>query len=564
MRTAFEGKEYGFFLHFLNSGDRNAPLAERGQNHPLPPDRWSALVDQFDVKKLAGQFHELKAGYVFLTVGQNSGYYCSPNSIYAREVGPEYCSERDLILDFADALAEYGIDCYAYTTSLAPAYRIQALKNLQSVPPWNCEQDYSNYKEVEYLKCNDPRLRYFLDIWSQIHREWSLHWGTKIKGWWVDGCYYPEKIYDFPDEPNGASFCRALRAGNPDSVIAFNPGVIKPRRNYPGSDEDYTAGEINNPEFDLLDSQYVDDGLRYHILSYLGSFWGRGPMRGTGTDLAMFTRNVVDNGGVVSWDVPFTVNGIDQDIFAVLKDFASSYQESKTVFPQLSFRVKDPSSGMGSGTDRDGELELASSVPFELTVGWNGTSRKVNSPGRIPLPSLGGGEYMLEMERGGFRRSIPVFCGRKSITISENTSELFCLNNCSYRLSRSGNDFRVQAEIEESVCKPGSDDSPWEGSGLEIFIENPDKIFWQYCVRADGRIFQRFPEIKELSPAAFEQTSSGYRIDLLFPLPSKETFLLEIRQHIGVTNGFLVENLFGGRRSNYKYRDQYACITVMP
>ncbi len=53
-------------------------------------------------------------------------------------------------------------------------------------------------------------------------------------------------MYRTEEPPNFVSFAAAARAGNPDSIIAFNPGVV-PRILSVTPHEDYTAGEINDP-----------------------------------------------------------------------------------------------------------------------------------------------------------------------------------------------------------------------------------------------------------------------------------------------------------------------------
>ena len=45
------------------------------------------LVDGFDVERLAEQLESVGARYYLITIGQNSGYYLSPNATYDRFVG---------------------------------------------------------------------------------------------------------------------------------------------------------------------------------------------------------------------------------------------------------------------------------------------------------------------------------------------------------------------------------------------------------------------------------------------------------------------------------------------
>jgi len=78
----FSQAKYGVFIHFLPSGQ--AGLKQ---------------VEQFDVKALAGQLEEVGAGYLVLTLGQNSGYFNSPNAAYEKRTGyaaGQRCATRDL------------------------------------------------------------------------------------------------------------------------------------------------------------------------------------------------------------------------------------------------------------------------------------------------------------------------------------------------------------------------------------------------------------------------------------------------------------------------------------
>ena len=124
------------------------------------------------------------------------------------------------------------------------------------------------------------RNREFQLMWETVIREWSERWGTKVAGWWFDGCYWPNTMYRTAEPPNFASFAAAARAGNPDSVLAFNPGVVD-RSLSITPEEDYTAGEINDPERLMIrrGSGGKVDGAQVHVLTYLGTTWGKGSPR---------------------------------------------------------------------------------------------------------------------------------------------------------------------------------------------------------------------------------------------------------------------------------------------
>ena len=125
----FQGKRWGLFNHFLcvPAGDSTGELCS--------PEEWNARVDAFDVELLAAQLREVGADYFCITIGQNSGHYCSPNPVYDQLVGisPSKCSRRDLIADLAAALEPQCIDLWVYLPSGAPCADAQAMERLEWV-----------------------------------------------------------------------------------------------------------------------------------------------------------------------------------------------------------------------------------------------------------------------------------------------------------------------------------------------------------------------------------------------------------------------------------------------
>lgn len=558
MREAFKNAHYGFFFHFLNTGATLAPPMSGGQR-PSSIQLWDSKVDAFDVDRFAAQLKELKADYAFLTLGQNSGYYCSPNMHYDKLLGRRQTSRRDLVLDFADALEKQGIDLYLYTTSMCPMGDTLAIKALQALPPWNSNRNYGNYEQVKHLRVKDPRLKFFMNAWNEIHREWSLRFGRKVKGWWVDGCYFPKEMYDFPDEPNGASFMAAMRAGNPDAVIAFNPGAAPPpRRNYPGDDEDYTAGEINNPQFNVLMGPYID-GLRYHILTYVGSTWGRGPVRGSGAELAAMTRNITDTGGVVSWDLPFTTSGIDDDLFSVLKDFRDAYWGSLKAFPAIYTRITPPTQ------KKPGILEVEAPKKSRLNVTWGNTTATLDAPGKMRLEHFDNGEQLLTLEKNGYSRSYAVWCGRHALDLSDGRPVSFDNGtNAKFTLQRrNGNILYITVNAREKESRIPKCTAPWTASCLEIYMHDSDGTKNQFAVLPDGTRVRIIPCFRKMKPVPVTKTKGGY--SYTFPLKiNGNAFSLELRMQTfaGKERDFLPANLFGGISSSSNSKELHALIIM--
>ncbi len=302
----FHDAKWGVFTHYLGA----PPSSDGGAE--LTAEAWNAQVDAFDLDGLVGQLAAIGTPYSRMTIGQNSGHYCSPNATYDEIVGvePSKCSRRDLMADLAAALEPHGIRLMAYLPSGAPGADPVARKRLKW--RWGREGGWQVGGEP-----GGGRLVESQRYWEAIVREWSLRWGRGVHGWWIDGCYFADEMYRCADEPNFASFAAALKAGNPDGLVAFNPGVKTPVLCHT-EHEDYTAGEIAEA-LPTCPGRWVERGGRraqYHILSYLGTTWCGGERPRFPDDLAVaYTRYINARGGVVTWDVPIATSGLIPEPF---------------------------------------------------------------------------------------------------------------------------------------------------------------------------------------------------------------------------------------------------------
>jgi hypothetical protein len=148
----FRDARYGVFMHFLPGDDRGL-----------------GLVKAFDVDALAGQLADLGAGYFVITLGQNSGYFNSPNATYDRIAGyaaGERCSTRDLPLDLWRALRPYGIRLMLYLPCQVPNGDTRAQKafGLDQGPK------------------DQPLDVAFAQKWGQVIQEWSDRYGDRVAG----------------------------------------------------------------------------------------------------------------------------------------------------------------------------------------------------------------------------------------------------------------------------------------------------------------------------------------------------------------------------------------------
>lgn len=286
--TWMQQAKFGVMTHYLPDWLRQT------ENLKIDVAKWNELIDHFDVNALAGQVKSVGAAYMIFTIGQNSGFYDAPNATYDRLVGikPSKCSHRDLIADLSDALHKRGLKLIVYLPSGAPNGDSTAKKALQ----WK-NGPYPN-KE-------------FQARWEQIIREWSVRWGSKVDGWWFDGCYWPNIMYRTEETPNFKSFAAAARAGNPNSIVGFNMGVIY-RLTSGTPYEDYIAGEINKDDLVTINHPYNGkiDGMQIHALSNLGEKWGMGNPRFTVEQIIGYTKKINDAHGAMTWDAPIQSGGL--------------------------------------------------------------------------------------------------------------------------------------------------------------------------------------------------------------------------------------------------------------
>jgi len=278
---------WGVMTHYL------ADWQARDNKFVMTVDLWNKLIDNFDVEGMAKRLESVGAGHYQLSIGQNSGYYLSPNPVYDKITGiqPSKCSRRDLVAEFYEPLGKLDIKLMVYLPSGGPS------------------QDKAAVAALEWTNGPYPNKNFQLK-WERIIAEWSRRWGKKVEGWWFDGCYFPNSMYRSPDPPNFASFAAAARTGNPDSVVAFNPGVIY-RMISVTPNEDFTAGEIDQPDM-FTARRTADgriDGTQIHMLSFLGEKWGSGAPRFTTDQVIEYTRKVKEVSGSVTWDVPVKLNG---------------------------------------------------------------------------------------------------------------------------------------------------------------------------------------------------------------------------------------------------------------
>ena len=108
-----------------------------------------------------------------------------------------------------------------------------------------------------------------------------------------------------------------MKAGNPEAIVAFNPGVKVPVICHTKYD-DYTAGEVNLPQLakavEACPGRWLEcEGrkVQFQILTFLGKTWCRGDRPQLPDEQVMAcTRQLAAKGGVVTFDVPIQKSGL--------------------------------------------------------------------------------------------------------------------------------------------------------------------------------------------------------------------------------------------------------------
>lgn len=224
--------------------------------HFLPGTQNFANIDAFDVDALINQLVDANADYFGFTLGQNSGYYNAPNPVFDELTGykpGEHCSKRDLPMEIAKACKKHGIKFILYLPC-QPANRDAHAEEAIGFPatPPNSDRHFTM-----------PGAQ----NWAKVIEYWAKHYGDLVDGWWFDGGY---EWIGFRDK-HAQLYSQAVKSGNPNAVATFNPGVRLVRAT---QFEDYTAGEINDPFTVRVEGRWTD-GSQNHILTFMGSMWGR-------------------------------------------------------------------------------------------------------------------------------------------------------------------------------------------------------------------------------------------------------------------------------------------------
>ena len=282
----FRDAGYGIMVHYLSSNI----VQDKGSKE------WNDAVDSFDTDAFALKASEAGAGYVMFTLGQNSGYYCSPNAAFDSIVGTQpgdLCSKRDLPMDLIKSLKKYNIPLILY---------------LPSNPPISNKLVSEKFRYT-YGK-DSATSQYNQAILENMIREWSIRYGTDVKGWWFDGLYSWNNIkstrMDMLLKHNISTHTLAAKAGNKNSIVTYNYGFGKIQVNTPYCD--YSSGEKMTID-EFPSSRWVEPGVQWFLFTYLGEKWGGHGSQFKTDDLVEKAKQIVQNEGVLCLEVVVTPKG---------------------------------------------------------------------------------------------------------------------------------------------------------------------------------------------------------------------------------------------------------------
>lgn len=259
----------GLFAHFLYGG---AEVRDR-------------IDASFDVPALVRQILDARADYFFLTLGQNSGWFISPNAAYEKAVGlapGERSTRRDIPAELAAALRPHGVKFLLY---------------LPCQPPNADARAEAAFGFPGEGKGDRTINRAAARAWARTIEEWSRRYGGAVSGWWFDGGYRHVRF----DDEIAEIYAAAVKRGNPAAVVAFNEGVKSPMRPWTQAG-DYLAGEVNEPFRETCGGRFLGD-RQWHALTFCGPFWGQAGCRFSDDRWIAWMKPALARGGAVTVDV---------------------------------------------------------------------------------------------------------------------------------------------------------------------------------------------------------------------------------------------------------------------
>ena len=201
---------------------------------------YAEAVRDFDVDAFADMVEDTGAGWVIFTMMHATAHCPAPIKSWDK-YHPGRTTERDLIMEMADALNAKGIKLILYMSSHI-LLRTELIPQEQAV-----------------------------DIHAEILEELGERYGKKLAGYWFDGWdIIPQRIPNAP--ASFEQFFEATKTGNRDRVIGLNFWIFPDATLW----QEYWAGEADE-ELKPTRGRYIEydagRGLQRHALFMLEDIW---------------------------------------------------------------------------------------------------------------------------------------------------------------------------------------------------------------------------------------------------------------------------------------------------
>jgi Carbohydrate binding module (family 6)./F5/8 type C domain. len=254
-----------------------------------PGKTFDQTIKEYDANSVAYVANESGAAYVIINAVSGDGHFIAPNATFDSIVGSspgERCSTRDTIDDIYNALNPYGVKLILYV--------IGDIAKLDGSAGTSMGWDFEN-------NCITST---FLTNMKAVYKEWYDRYGSKVAGWWVDGCYdsqgcTPQVLNELAD---------SLRSGNSNAIICFNKGLGYPACFAQSATKaDYTAGELYGLDYPCT-SRWIN-GLQWHHYLPMGAAYTSPQVLFSNTDLINYINTCNANGGVVTINSSATGGG---------------------------------------------------------------------------------------------------------------------------------------------------------------------------------------------------------------------------------------------------------------
>ncbi|MBQ7906454.1 MAG: alpha-L-fucosidase [Clostridia bacterium] len=271
----FREAGYGIFCHWTTK-----TLPKSGDKKPHS----QAILD-FDVDTFTQQIIDTGARFLFFTITHSDMYLPFPLK-ELEKLTPGYTSQRDLINEIYERLSPHGIKLCVYFNG-----------DGQTSSQW---QKLTNQKQ-------EPKLH--AEYCYKIAEAISKKYGDKICGWWIDCCYEPGICGGIGTRYDYQRYADAMRAGNPNSIVAFNFRGVEPWGSEWGRGiSDYQAGEENDLTFYPNGPFSGEGGTQWFALCWMDKYWvheteGEPVPVHSNEKVLEYVKKVKKGGGVFAYNV---------------------------------------------------------------------------------------------------------------------------------------------------------------------------------------------------------------------------------------------------------------------